>query len=216
MTPDGTRRESPGTRASICCPSILIVTSRPGPTVAKGRLRSGSGRLPRSVGTQSSQPGAKGSRRVDPTHGAMSQRQVLQGRELWAGAPTGWRRGGDGGGAAAPPYLSPQCSSCTRMPGPGSYRWWQSRRPDLRTSRHCRMRVSLNYARHPCPTPHPSSILVLPPTSSSLTWSPVAFSHRCQPHFLAPLPAQLLGVLGMGLSEATILRTLSSLRELVE
>lgn len=97
MTPDGTRRESPGTRTSICRPSIVVVTSRPGPTVAKGRLRSGSGRLPRSVGTQSSQPGAKGSRRVDPTHGAMSQRQVLQGRELWTGAPTGWRRGGDGG-----------------------------------------------------------------------------------------------------------------------
>lgn len=94
MTPDGTRRESPGTRASLCLPSIMVVTSRPGPTVAKGRLRSGSGRLPRSLGTQK-QParGQRVARSVNPTRGAMSQRQVLQGRELWAVAPTGWRRG---------------------------------------------------------------------------------------------------------------------------
>lgn len=127
------------------------------------------------------------------------------------GRPDGMARGG--GVSVAPPCLSPQCSRCTRMPGPGSYRWWQSRRPDLRTSRHCRMRVSLNYARHPGPTPHPASILVLPSPSTSLTWSTVAFSLRCQPHFLVPLPAHLLGGLGMGLSEATFLRTLSSQRE---
>lgn len=200
MTPDGTRRESPGTRASICRPSILIVTSRPGPTVAKGRLRSGSGRLPRSVGTQSSQPVAKGSRRVDPTHGAMSQRQVLQGRELWTGAPTGWRRGGDGG----------EGGGCSTLPLSPVFELYQNARTRFvqmvaeQATRPQNIETLQNAGEpelRPAPLPHTSSFI-----------HPRPSTNQRQPHLvpgrlLAPLSASLprpftrstFGSLGNGL-----------------
>lgn len=71
--------------------------------------------------------------------GAMSQRQVLQGR---AGrAPRRLAAEAGTTGRPAPRCVSLQCSSSTRKPVPSSFRWWQRWRPDPRTSRRCRTRV---------------------------------------------------------------------------
>lgn len=91
--------------------------------------------------------------------GTMSQRQVLQGRGCGGRPRTG---GGSQGTTArpAPPCLSPQCSSSTRKPEPSSCRWWQSWRPDPKTSRPCRMRVS----------PRLTRVHLFPP--GCVTWGP--------------------------------------------
>lgn len=141
------------------------MTSLPGLTVEAKRPRSGSGRLSgrrRYTDTTGSCPrrgavavapllrGLAGSARTSQAApgcggrsaaGTMSQRQVLQGRGCGGRSHTG---GGSQGLSArpAPPCLSPQCSSSTRKPEPSSCRWWQSWRPDPKTSRPCRMRVS--------------------------------------------------------------------------
>lgn len=171
-----------------------------------GRLRSSSGLLPQSVGTQSSPKGRRGvaARGPDARRGTMSQRQVLQGRSHGkAPGPTGWRQG-----RATPFRLCPQCSSCTRTPGPGSCRWWRSRRPDLRTLRHCRMRVSLHRGPGLTPIPHPFSSFIALASSfipqhpvPSLAWYPVLLlppPPRCLPSLHALLLAQFLGIGGSG------------------
>lgn len=78
-------------------------------------------------------------------------------RRLAAGA--GDRR------AAPPPCVSLQCSSSTRRPGPSSCRWWQSWRPDPKTSRPCRTWVS----------PHSEPASPLTPGTAS----PGAFASPC-------------------------------------
>lgn len=147
---------------------------------------------------------------------AMSQRQVLQGRAS-GGLPDGGRRELGKTGRPAPPRLSLQCSSSTRKPAPSSCRWWQSWRPDPKTSRLCRMRVSsappalvtkgpglalprvLGPASFltriprpsspsvPCPLPVPSA------GSPALTLSLPPPATFCTPPHPAPLWAELLG-----------------------
>lgn len=193
----------------------------PGPAVAARRSRSGSGRLPGRRG-YTERPGSRrrprrrGGRPLGVLAGrartgrvaaglvAMSQRQVLQGRAR--GAPTGLAAGT--AGTAAAPCLSPpppQCSSSTRKPGPSSCRWWRSWRPDPKTSRPCRTRVSPRPDRAslrapglaPAPrgpgprgapwplSPHPGSRAPGRPVS------PAACLNPGLPRRPAPLPAEL-------------------------
>lgn len=103
---------------------------------------------PRSPPRRSRRPGADRPRRRRAGRrrraaGAMSQRQVLQGKSRGGRRPDGLAAGAAGApGGLLHRVSPPQCSSSTRKPGPSSCRWWRSWRPDPKTSRRYRMRVS--------------------------------------------------------------------------
>lgn len=95
----------------------------------------------------------------------MSQRQVLQGRAGVVRRLDGLaaRRSGCGG---VHRLSLPQCLSNIRRPGRSSCRWWRSWRPDPKTSRRCRTRVSLE------PEPASPPITGLAPRTESPTPPP--------------------------------------------
>lgn len=142
------------------------VTSLPGLSVAARRPHSGSGRLTGRLGyTDWTGSRPRPSRRLcRPVH---SRTHAPRGRTSRCRAESRGRPGAEAGatrqglgraprrlaagagtrGQPAPRCRRPQGSSRTRKPGLSSRRWWQSGRPDLKTSRPCRTGRALAGAR---------------------------------------------------------------------
>lgn len=113
---------------------------------------------------------------AEPVAGAEPRAPWVRGKccKVGPGAPTGGGGSpGDSGRRRAPACLSPQCLSSIRKRGPSSCRWWQSWRPDPRTSRRCRMPVS----------PHPEPALLRAP---GLAGRPASLGPSASPRTSSP------------------------------